>query len=145
MQDSLSIIGTAPLLTIIGFILVITVTNVITWWKLYTKAGQHGWTYLVPVYRFVIMARVAKTPEKYGWLAGIFSAATGLNTPIALVFFLGYIWAFVYILRDFMKQYDAPLIFWMYAVVLPIIAVFQVNDVKYIGTVTDKTSNKPQP
>ncbi len=142
MQDSLSTIGTAPLLTIIAFVLVIAVTNVITWWKLYAKAGQPGWTYLVPVYRFVIMARVAKTPEKYGWIAGVLSAITGLNSAIALVFFFGYIWAFVYILRDFIKQYDAPLIFWMYAVALPVIAVFQVNDVKFLGTLSKKASEK---
>ncbi len=134
MQDYFNEVGVVPLATLLALVMVTFVANAVTWWKLYAKAGESGWKYLVPVYRFVIMARIAKAPEKYGWIAGVFSAIVSFNHPISLVFFFGYIWAFIYILRDFIKQYDAPLIFWLYAVALPIIAVFQVNSVNYTAT-----------
>lgn len=144
MQDIVDQVGLLPVLTVVVLLVVFVVTGIVTWWKLYTKAGQAGWKYIVPVYNTVMMARIAKIPEKYGWLAGVLSILGSLNHPVAFFFYLGYLVSIFHILRSLIKQYDAPLSFWLYAVLLPIVAVFRVDGVKYIGAQQVKGANKPK-
>lgn len=134
MQDIEALIeqmGLWPFFTLVLLVVVFVVSGIVTWWKLYTKAGEAGWKYLVPVYGSVIMARIAKVPERYGWLAGGLSLVSSVENPVASILLLAYIVVFIYIVRELIARYDAPLSFWLYAILLPIVAVFRVDSVSY--------------
>lgn len=51
-------------------------------WRTFAKAGAPGWAALVPVYNFVVLARIGR--EKPGW-------ALLLLVPLVNVFVIGYI------------------------------------------------------
>jgi hypothetical protein len=144
MQDFVDQVGVGFAATFIALIVLFVVTSIITWWKLYAKAGEAGWKYIVPVYSTVIMARIARVPEKYGWLAGVLSVLSSINHPVGFVLSIGYVLAFVYIVRDLIKQYNAPINFWIYAIILPVVAVFRVDEVKYTGAKIDKAPKLPK-
>ena len=40
----------------------------VSFWKIFTKAGKPGWAALIPVYNAVILAQIAKQPWWYGLL-----------------------------------------------------------------------------
>ena len=43
---------------------------IISWWKLFEKAGQPGWAAIVPIYNIVIMLTIIKKPM--WWIALMF-------------------------------------------------------------------------
>jgi len=46
------------------FALVFTVLMVVSWWKIFTKAGEPGWASIVPIYNIFVWLRIAGKP---GW------------------------------------------------------------------------------
>ncbi len=44
------------------------VLQVISQWKLFEKAGEHGWASLIPVYNYFVMAKIATGNYLIGWI-----------------------------------------------------------------------------
>ncbi len=44
--------------TIIWIIVILIIYNIIIRWRIYKKAGKHGWAVLIPIYRDVIMYKI---------------------------------------------------------------------------------------
>ncbi len=66
--------------------LAITVLIVISWWKIFTKAGKPGWASIVPVYNFWTMLEIVELP---GWISLIMllTAVPYLNVLAAIGIF----------------------------------------------------------
>jgi hypothetical protein len=50
-----------PILMIILWLAII-VFIIISYWKVYTKAGQPGWAIFVPIYNFLVMLKIVNKP-----------------------------------------------------------------------------------
>ena len=44
--------------TIMWVIVVLIIYNIIVRWRIYKKAGKHGWAALIPIYRDVVMYKI---------------------------------------------------------------------------------------
>ena len=54
-----------------GFIwLIVAVLIVVAHWKIFTKAGQRGWTSIIPILNLLVLLRVVKRP--WWWLLLMF-------------------------------------------------------------------------
>lgn len=106
------------LLLYVALILLVAVPSLITNWRLYKKAGHPGWTSIVPIYNVMVEIEIAKQPMWY--LALLFVPVVNIVVSIM-------------ILIEFTKQYTQNLGFWLAYIFLPIVAVFMVSKVDYIG------------
>jgi len=65
-----------PVIGIVGIIIFVLIYlgiitfMIISWWKLFEKAGQPGWAAIVPIYNIVIMLTIIKKPM--WWIALMF-------------------------------------------------------------------------
>lgn len=157
-MDSTQLIIFSIVLVFIFIGLIVSITSVITLWKLFAKAGQPGWAAIVPIYNYVIMAKVGKRPAWLGVLTGVTSMLS-LLLSIYMSFFAPYLAAssdssssiylgltllsfllssiviclFIYILIGCMQKYENGVMIWLLYWLLPFIAVFLVNKARYIG------------
>lgn len=55
----------------IGLILMlaIAVFMIASMWKIFSKAGQPGWAAIVPIYNYIVLAKIAEKPAWWGILA----------------------------------------------------------------------------
>jgi hypothetical protein len=44
------------------FLMGVLVIGIVSLWKIYTKAGQPGWTCIVPIYSFIVLMKIARQP-----------------------------------------------------------------------------------
>lgn len=72
---------TAVALLVAGFIGLI-IFEVAAVWKIYTKAGQSGWSSLIPIYSMIILCRMAKRPE--WWVLLLFVPFVSLVVVVLL-------------------------------------------------------------
>lgn len=70
----------AAMLIPVILVLAVVVVMIISWWKIFTKAGQPGWAAIVPVYNVIVMTKVANKPV---WWAILI-----LLVPIANIIFV---------------------------------------------------------
>jgi hypothetical protein len=99
----------------------ISVPLIIAWWKVFVKAGEPGWACIVPVYNYMVFARICGKDEMYGLLLlvpfvniviGILlmielAKAFGKDTGFAIgLILLGYI--FIMILGFGSSEYIGP-------------------------------------
>ncbi len=54
------------------FIFAIAIFYIICMWKIYTKAGEPGWACLVPVYNYMVLAKMAGKEEWWGLVIALF-------------------------------------------------------------------------
>ena len=147
-QLSQTILITGIITYIVVFIFYAIPAYVI-YWKLFKKAGRKGWEYLIPVYGQYIEGVIADSP-KLGLTIGIMWAiylVLGFIPAIApFVGVLGIIWAIagLVLLRKFVMKYDAGVGKWMLFIFLPIVGMFQVNDVNYKGHANSQTPLAPK-
>ncbi len=104
----------------LGILVLICVTG----WKIYEKAGQPGWAFLVPIYNYIVFLKIVGKP--WWW---IFFALLG---PFFLIW---HIWAINMCSKSFGKDegYTVGLIF-LGIIFWPILAF---GDAKYIGPYGD--------
>ncbi|MDQ5882867.1 MAG: hypothetical protein QG648_220, partial [Patescibacteria group bacterium] len=59
---------------------------IISFWKIFTKAGKPGWAAIIPVYNSVVLAQIAKQPWWYGLLmsCSLLSAVPKLGIVFSL-------------------------------------------------------------
>lgn len=43
-------------------ILVVAVLGIVAHWKIFTKAGQHGWTSIIPILNIIVLLKIVKRP-----------------------------------------------------------------------------------
>lgn len=48
------------LINLLGLLYIVVI--VVSMWKLYNKAGQPGWTSLIPIYNYVVLLRIINRP-----------------------------------------------------------------------------------
>lgn len=53
---------------VLAISLVVAVLQVIAQWKLFEKAGEHGWASLIPVYNYFVMVKIATGNYTLGWV-----------------------------------------------------------------------------
>jgi hypothetical protein len=56
--------GSAALIVVLGILLAFVVLQVAALWRIFTKAGEPGWTSLIPVYNAYVLLKIAGRP---GW------------------------------------------------------------------------------
>jgi len=120
-----------------AIILAWVVPAIITWWKLFEKASRPGWAAIVPVYNFVVMADVGKSPFWMGLTTGILSLLGGSfsQSPFGFVISVGTLVLSLLLVVGMARQYDRGAGFWVLAILLPIVAVFLVGNARYTGEV----------
>lgn len=120
--------GLMIMFVILGFVfLFIVIPQIISFWKLFTKAGEPGWAALIPIYNTYVMNKIGGGPIWYFILA--------LLPTVNIV-------GVILILVELSKKYDKPATVWL-ASFIPIISVFMVGKTSYIGN-TPTTSPEIQ-
>jgi hypothetical protein len=89
-------------------------------WKTFIKAGEPGWTALIPIYNLMVMAKIAGKGEAYGLLCLI---------PIAGIVFL------IVIIVELCKKFDIGAGFAWGVILLPLIfwPILGFGSARYIG------------
>ena len=110
--------------------------------RLYAKAGKPSWSPIIPVYNTIIMAEIGKKPVWMGVLAalGIIAQYLGMLGPILALVAAAF---GLIILVAYLKQYDMAVGKQVLYVFVPIVFVFMVKDVKYIGGVQAPVQTQP--
>jgi hypothetical protein len=121
------------LLILVSVLLVVAVGGIVTFWKLFTKAGKPGWASIVPVYNLMVMGQIAGYPSWVGITAGVLSVVGGALPVVGPFIGLVVIGMEIYMIVGMMKKYDAGTGFWVLAILLPIITMFTVKNVNYKG------------
>jgi len=105
--------------------LIFTIVMIVAVWKIYQKAGYHGWESIIPIYSTIILLKIIGKP--WWWL--LMMLIPGINIIFA-------IWATNMLSKSFGKSegFTAGLIF------LPFIfyPVLGFGDAKYLGPYGDK-------
>lgn len=63
--------------------LAVAIFMIASLWKIFTKAGQPGWACIVPIYNYIVMAKMAEKPAWWGILCLI---------PYVNIIFIIWIW-----------------------------------------------------
>ena len=50
-------------MVILIFYVILLVLMIVSFWKIFEKAGQPGWAAIVPIYNIIVMCKIAKKPE----------------------------------------------------------------------------------
>lgn len=78
----------AFLMAYLFFVLAITVIIIISYWKIFEKAGKPGWASLIPVHNIVVMLEIARKPVPWIFIF-IYAIIVPIVGPIAaLVFYI---------------------------------------------------------
>lgn len=48
---------------VVGIVYVaIVILMIVSWWKIFEKAGKPGWAFLIPIYNIIVMLDIVKKP-----------------------------------------------------------------------------------
>lgn len=119
--------------------LVYLLPSIATTWQLFSKAGQYGWSAIIPLYSTYVFGVIAKRPM---WLIAAFIGLEIISNYIAILGFPYFVLA-LYFLAGFIKQYSAGLLFWIMYIFIPWVALFMVNKVQYIGDPSQPAQSGP--
>ena len=139
MQEPTNVEAVAAFSSMILVFIVVTllflVPAIVVWWKLFKKAGRPGWAVIIPVYNNMVMAQIGQKPVWLGVVAGVASLVSqSMPDPLGQLLSLASLVILVVLVIAMAKQYDQGIGFWLLALFLPIVAVFMVNKVTYIGS-----------
>ncbi len=97
-----------------SFMLLSYIVMVISWWKIFEKAGIEGWKALIPFYNMWILTEIAGRP---GWLVIVMMFSTMLGDIAILVILV----IQIIIYSDLAKAFGKELAFTIGIIVLPIV------------------------
>jgi hypothetical protein len=89
--------------------LAIFLLYVIGAWKVFAKAGQHGWTCIIPILNILVMLRIVKRP--LWWI--ILALIPFVNFVILIIVLLDLAKAFGHGVMYMLGLYFLPFIFWI--------------------------------
>lgn len=73
---------------IIGISIAFGIVQIIAMWKLFEKAGEPGWTSIIPVYNYLQMIKIATGSYFLGWIylgiCGLYIAVTIFSTVMGI-------------------------------------------------------------
>lgn len=73
---------------IIGISIAFGIVHIIAMWKLFEKAGEPGWTSIIPIYNYLQMIKIATGSYFLGWIylgiSGLYIAVTIFSTVIGI-------------------------------------------------------------
>lgn len=80
------LLGLLPIMIVILFVIPISLVTIISYWRIFEKAGQPGWTSIIPVYNTIVLLKISQKPEWWVILYFIPLANTviGIIVSIAL-------------------------------------------------------------
>lgn len=92
----------------------------VSFWKIYVKAGEHGWAWLIPIYNIIVLLRIANKP--LWWIVLLFIPFVG--------FIVG-----ILIFVSFAQQFGKSALFGLGLVFLPYIfyPILAFGSAEYIG------------
>lgn len=100
--------------------LAITVLMIVSWWKIFTKAGKPGWAILIPIYNIIVMLEIVGKP--WWWLLMFI-------IPIVNIVFM------IWMINMLSKSYGQGVGFTIGLLLLPIIfiPVLGLGGMQYMG------------
>ncbi len=108
-----------------GFFGILVIVQLISFWKIFVKAGRPGWEGIIPIYNIYILLKIVGKP---GWWLILFL--------IPLVNFVFIIWTYNMLSKSFGKDEAFTVgIILLSFVFLPILAF---GDAKYLGPYGNK-------
>jgi hypothetical protein len=110
------------------FALLFSIPPLIGMWKTYVKAGEPGWSAIVPIYNLMIMAKIAGKGEGHGLLIGLLMFVPCVNI-VAIVLF-------IMLLMEFCNQFDVGGGFVVGLILLPIVfwPILGFGSARYLGS-----------
>jgi len=111
-----AVFGIVMIFQIVIFLLLV-IPAIIVNWKIVSKAGEPGWSSIVPVYNIIILNKIAGTPSWYVLLA--------LIPGVSLI-------GIILIYIELSKKYSKPVTIWL-SILIPIVALFMIGKTEYIG------------
>lgn len=135
-------------------IVVLCIVMIVSWWKIFTKAGEKGWKSLIPFYDFYIACKISTKKSNF-WIEIIavvlaftfnflYVAKCGIPRSFCMgvcalaVFVLYFVWMIINI--DMAKSFNKKSAFTVFLIVFPIFAypVLAFGSSKYVGNVAEK-------
>jgi hypothetical protein len=98
------LVGVFAVVSIVALAVMILV--VVSFWKIFTKAGQPGWASLIPIYNMIVLIQIVRKPV--WWILLYF--IPGVNIVIAVL-----------IMHDLAKAFGKDILFTIGLFILPII------------------------
>ena len=111
-----AVFGFVMIFQIVIFLLLV-IPAIIVNWKIVSKAGEPGWSSIVPVYNIIILNKIAGTPSWYVLLA--------LIPGVSLI-------GIILIYIELSKKYSKPATIWL-SILIPIVALFMIGKTEFIG------------
>ncbi len=119
------------------------VPSLISTMRLYAKAGKPSWSPIVPVYNLILMAKIGKKPVWMAVVLMLLDILAQYTREFGIILVLGALVFAIILLVAFLKQYTMSLGQKILYVFLPIVFVFMVKDINYIGGTQGPTQAQP--
>lgn len=115
--------GFVFVIIVMGIVLGIIALFVISFWKIFEKAGKPGWAAIIPIYNLVVWCEIIKKP---GWWAALM-----------LIPYIGLIWQ-IWATNLLVKKFGKDEGFTVGCVLLPYVfwPILAFGDAKFQGTPT---------
>lgn len=127
-SDSLAVLGLILMIYALVFLFYL-LPSLIILWNMYKKAGEPGWAAIIPVYNYIVFAKIGQRPMWAGIAAGVLSIVSAAIPFGGIVLLILALW----LLAGFYKRYNQGIGFWILFIFFPIIAVFFIKKIAYIG------------
>jgi fructose-specific phosphotransferase system IIC component len=148
-EHNLAAVYTVVFIILAMFFLLYAIPLYAIFWKLFKKAGQPGWKFLIPYYNAYITGVIADRVT-IGWVVIIVSIASQVSTYVPgtagnsmrLITGAAYVVFYISLLIVFARKYTASISQWIVFLIFPIVGVFMMDNVKFKDS--DDTA-KPTP
>lgn len=134
---AMTIIIVSLVLVAILFIIPIIIIN----WTLMKKASKAGWSQLIPGYNYYVQGVVAERPTLAVWLAvlyglGFVISFTPLSVLLGGLLSIASMVLWIIMIISLAKHYNAGIGTWLLFILVPVVGVFFVKNIKYLGNTT---------
>jgi hypothetical protein len=110
---------------VVGIIyLAIAILMIVSYWKIFEKAGKPGWASIIPIYNFIVFLEIVGKP--WWWLL------------LMLIPFVNF-FIILYLIHLFAKSFGKDVVWTIFIILLGIVAIpmLAFGDAKYVGPPKD--------